>query len=70
MGRNYVAHMCDDLWLSDLTNVLLSEEISVNEQLILVRDLMFVDGINSATVSTNFVIHIRDVILNTPISRE
>lgn len=46
VGRNYVAHICDDLWLPDLTNFLLSEEISVDEQLILVRDLMFVDDID------------------------
>lgn len=51
---------------------MLPTKFDVNHQVFRVRDLMSKAGLswNSVTFSNNFANNIRDVILNTPISRE
>lgn len=51
---------------------MLPTKFDVNHQVFRIRDLMSKAGLswNSVTISNNFANNIRDVILNTPISRE
>lgn len=72
VGKNSLSHIRDDPWLPDMTNFVLPNEVSLNDQLFYVRDLKISYGSswNTTIVSKNFPLAVRDVILNTPIIGE